>query len=1741
MKPRRLSLDTKKLEQPGDTYPYGKNGIWNANIGAEQNENGFVPSGITIPYKVIGIIETDTFPVYFSTDNVNSAFGFHDVYKDIYVPIFDDSALDFKLKFNINRPIKGEYRRNFRNEIELVWLELATTGANPPRWANTVTLGTNPNDFLLFPQYEIPNIDTQVQPGGNLGMGAYFFGLQYGRADGTITRYTTLTSPLIATSDNYSTIPGTNTGKAITLNITNLDQTYDWVSLVVVERINGVDTPYTLPQLPIAPNITFIYTGAEKQTQLTMEEVLIPAAFYENAYAITQMNDQLFLANMVEETVIDWQQYASMVKVRWKSEVTNVASRPNLPVESGKQRGWMHQEVAALYMVLKLKSGRNSRAFTIVGPAPISADLLQSSVATAQSLTAKVYQIEDTCRNIDTVTKTGDCGIWVNQNEVYPDIPQFDSSAIGGENLRGQPVRHHRLPSIEFCKQNLYGSNADYGRTQLDTLGFEVSNVIIPANLQDQVIGWELHYAKRDYNNALVLGQSLLMFGAQANGDAAGGGGITSTGGNWSSYQRTRSHGAIGDPESLRLTNNYFRFHALDLLFNRPSINPSYLSIQLYYVIRFGGSNNIAFNSPNQVLFDLDYTNGQSNVDAPRTPGINTVYKISNGQYIPNNGSSGDFFNVRLEDAYVGKINAPDPDLMSTLGWTWMKRDYTNGLNIQPLFETTYLTNLMMLRSNVYLNYFSQTLVRTGVVFPSTIQASTSTIYGGDTFLSEYNFITYGLVTKKDIIADTGIQDWKTADTDGIKTNHLFICETVADGAARYQIPGNMYSEFWPQSSMAGGLSAFLIPFSRNNTPNQIGYTRDCNAVGDLLNGILIATPYDQFVQVSPNKIVRSVQQISESVINSWKNFNALDFYEDIKNKGPIINLCGMNDRLIIHHQHGLFITRSKATFNTDITQVTLGTGDIFQFQPNEVRPAHLGYGGTLNPLACTLTPIGYMYPDNITGELLLFDGTNLENIGVGMINFLLKYMTIKEINNYIGNGIIIGYEQFYKRILLTVKNVSLSSNSLVFVPGFANTPEFFATLTANVSVVYKDGRYQLFKGVNSSMYECDDTLFPTLPDTEFTSDEHVPNGTVIGTVTATGGVGPYTYLITTVDKAGLTMDPLTGIIIVSDSGAFDYTRSVLVLAIQVTDSNENSATGTSSITINQVDSVPVLPAYNVSLTEHSPNSTVVNTEVATDRDGKSIVYSITGGNGLGGFAINATTGVVTVVTTGVLDYFTNPNFVLTIRATTPSTGAFAENTLTINLTFVHQAPTASNDAFNIDASSVNGTIVGTVTPATQRAGQTGTLIYELVSDSTPAGAFEVITDPLDPDFLKVKVLDNTLLSTADDDYVITMSVFDPAYPSDSVNFTITNHVFATGTVNYNQTQQSTPYVDINGQIKLDGVDIKDFYFTESGTVALSGIVVEFQAACIDPPSGTSPTISMVITRTVGGVVTTVFSSSIAATPGALLDYSENIVPGAVYGMVNVSHSTVEEFSSVRKSGLFVKDCSGTPGTSGTTVEYVVIAGAYTSSVDQATADAAAQADVDANGQAYANSHGSCLVEASMSTLLVDYENDTDANLCAYVKTTGLDESGVLVTGTTMGGPLMRPNDGRDPSTAWFLSSDKLASTSPAWRFGFNLAYFISKYTGVLTTIDLEIRGRSLTAALVTGSYAARDITEGVLELTGSTGSKIPAVTMGSSVPVGYSTNITSGADGTVGLTVGLPILTLTYNFTTNTLSATTY
>lgn len=107
----------------------------------------------------------------------------------------------------------------------------------------------------------------------------------------------------------------------------------------------------------------------------------------------------------------------------------------------------------------------------------------------------------------------------------------------------------------------------------------------------------------------------------------------------------------------------------------------------------------------------------------------------------------------------------------------------------------------------------------------------------------------------------------------------------------------------------------------------------------------------------------------------------------------------------------------------------------------------------------------------------------------------------------------------------------------------------------------------------------------------------------------------------------------------------------------------------------------PTIANQTFSIDENSAIATTVGTVVANDPDLDPLTYTITAGNGLGAFAINSTTGVITVASVSPLDFETNPTFSLTVQVSDGSISSTA--TITINLNdideTVNQAPIVAN------------------------------------------------------------------------------------------------------------------------------------------------------------------------------------------------------------------------------------------------------------------------------------------------------------------------------------------------------------------------------------------------------------------------------------------------------------------------------
>ena len=177
----------------------------------------------------------------------------------------------------------------------------------------------------------------------------------------------------------------------------------------------------------------------------------------------------------------------------------------------------------------------------------------------------------------------------------------------------------------------------------------------------------------------------------------------------------------------------------------------------------------------------------------------------------------------------------------------------------------------------------------------------------------------------------------------------------------------------------------------------------------------------------------------------------------------------------------------------------------------------------------------------------------------------------------------------------------------------------------------------------------------------------------------------------------------------------------VFVLTVEASD---GEVTSLAEVIVNITDQpeAPIVADETFTIVENSATGTVVGTVTGSDPDGDALTYSITAGNDLGGFAIDAITGELTVADVAVIDFEQTPVFTLTVAA---SDGQLSgTGTVTVNLTDVddNAAPVIADQSFDLPENSAAGTQVGTVVASDP---ESSTLTYS-VTAGNDAGAFSI-------------------------------------------------------------------------------------------------------------------------------------------------------------------------------------------------------------------------------------------------------------------------------------------------------------------------------------------------------------------------------------------------------------------------------
>jgi VCBS repeat-containing protein len=167
---------------------------------------------------------------------------------------------------------------------------------------------------------------------------------------------------------------------------------------------------------------------------------------------------------------------------------------------------------------------------------------------------------------------------------------------------------------------------------------------------------------------------------------------------------------------------------------------------------------------------------------------------------------------------------------------------------------------------------------------------------------------------------------------------------------------------------------------------------------------------------------------------------------------------------------------------------------------------------------------------------------------------------------------------------------------------------------------------------------------------------ENAATGTVVGTVAAADPDDGDTLTYALSDDAGgrFAIDPNTGVVTVADGSLLDHESATQHdIGVTVTDAGGLSASQTFTIAVANVNEQPVLQTLSASdVIEGAANGTVVGTVSALEPDmGDTLTYALTDDAG-GRFAIDPSTGVVTVADGTLLDYESAAQHSITVAVT---------------------------------------------------------------------------------------------------------------------------------------------------------------------------------------------------------------------------------------------------------------------------------------------------------------------------------------------------------------------------------------------------------------------------------------------------------------------------------------------------------
>jgi hypothetical protein len=1060
----KLSKDTTPDNQPKLTSPYMVN--WNHSKvkGSITNEEA---------NQLLDLVSEDFYPIGKIVLDNNKAVifsrslydGVIDTYQhseiglldgDDYSIICKDSLLDFKL----TKQITGEFKVNINGDTIIYW----TDDYNVPRYLNLTTLNDAINEttkritdldaIRFFPVYDAGTISllSVNDTGGVLKTGVYYVSHAYLDLDLNPTNFLVV-SGQISITNNLRGVATTNaayglydgsaanvtTSKSFTVQISDLDTSYNNVRVAIIQVINQTPSVTYLDFPIVNGQVTFTYTGNETGQIGDITEVSVDRPSYRTCKDMRQYNRQLYLTNLRGQKEIGYQKYANAITLQYVEKTTklNTAREDGTTVDNTDKDeliifddlGFMDDEVYAFYIAFLFKDGSWSKAYHIPGREASTIEQTMHGLGNVSNETDTVDQVianeqlpggnygnPDVKSYLDggnyisgvNISKfyqvyntstggSGRMGFWQNENETYPDTEDWDVWNSSGQigTLRNTNVRHHRFPN----PANLWTTQAYYNNPTNSTatgrvLGIKTNDIYIPDEIKSEIEGYGIFYAQRDSSNSLVISQSCPLFPAFNTGPTS-----------------LRPVG-VNRTFTAALANDIFQFSGFDLMIeNDRVLAPTFMKNEFTLEAPLSS----AVHGSGAELRFSQYT----------LPSAIRNNQVGLGEYVRQiTGRAMIPHNSQVNPVATGGITYDVSNLFGQKHGLF-QIDTTNiTLTVPGLAGTLpantvpgYLTNIYAYRQDVYNQFDQQQLRFTGVIVTDIDSSSSPDIYGGDTFFNSYGF--------------RGTGKFGPADANQIRGINYIYHKSYYHAGYRQDGPDLTTAAeedfYYPRqtSTQVHNLQAWA--------EEKFTVNKDYS-LGNYLNAVF---PKNKFTFVAEEdfstRVIRSEEDRPESLIDNYRIFLANNYIDLPRDKGEIWKIETFNNVLLIHHERAIRRTIGSENLRTDSVSATLGNGDIFQVDPKDLIQTKEGYGGTLSQWASIITPYGYFFPDINSGVMMNLS-QGLDDISDMMMNYFqdnlplqlledmksrgLEFTNIDNPASPFGIGISSFYDNKYKRLI---------------------------------------------------------------------------------------------------------------------------------------------------------------------------------------------------------------------------------------------------------------------------------------------------------------------------------------------------------------------------------------------------------------------------------------------------------------------------------------------------------------------------------------------------------------------------------------------------------------------------------------------------------------------------------------------------------------------------------------------------